>query len=73
LTNGKIDSEWINDERNDKVTFTYKNGETYVGELTFFSKNYFRHGRGIHYYKNSEYYDGNWILDIKNGNGIFSY
>ena len=60
---------WVNGKL-DEGKVEYRKGEIYEGK---FDITVGRHGKGIMYYKDGSYYDGNWSNDQKHGTGVLGY
>jgi hypothetical protein len=74
--NGKLrysvnfkNGDWEVGSYNGQGTFTYSNGDKYLGEF----KNGKKHGQGNYAFSNGDKYFGEWRKDKRHGKGIFTW
>lgn len=60
--------DWKNDEQTGYATITYDDRSSYVGQV----KKGCRHGKGKFISSRGDFYNGEWVNDIKEGNGVWS-
>lgn len=56
-------------KKNGKGTYTYANGDKYIGEF----KDNFKHGNGTYIHSNGNKYEGEYKYEKKHGQGIFTW
>ncbi|NOT92254.1 MORN repeat-containing protein [Ferruginibacter sp.] len=65
----RYEGYWVENSKEGKGTFTYKNGEKYVGDWKKGDKD----GFGVYTWPNGERYEGNWVKNLKSGKGTLTY
>ena len=63
------DDKVFDDKKQGQGTFTWVNGDKYVGQWM----NDRMHGQGIYYHADGNKYEGQWVNDMKQGQGTFTW